>query len=70
MMHLIGQEIRDSASVLNAFSIYLFLGLYFFFFLLMMDLDWTAPVSSLGGLGIKLEDGISTGSLITVMSTS
>lgn len=42
---------------------------YFFFFLLVVDLLGTT-VSSFGGLGVKFEEGASTGSLITVMSTS
>lgn len=65
------------ASILS-FYICLFLGFiykpsncYFFFFLLVTGLlDWGTTVSSLGGLGVKLEDGAYPGSLITVMSTS
>lgn len=73
--NFIGQEIGYSALILNVFYISLFLrlmykprDLYFFFFLLVMDLDWNTTVSSLGGLDMS-EDGVSTGSLITVMST-
>lgn len=74
----IGQEMCYSTSLVSSFYIGLFLelvykcsSLYFFFFLLVTGLlDGGTMVSSLGGLGVKLEDGASTGSLITVMSIS
>ena len=62
-------KVSSFHSCLFLWLVYKQSGIYFFFFLLVMDLLDTT-VSSFGGLGVKLEEGASTGSLITVMSTS
>lgn len=62
-------KVSSFHTCLSLWLVYKHSDVYFFFFLLVMDLLDTT-VSSFGGLGVKFEEGASTGSLITVMSTS